>query len=42
MPDLDIDFADRSQALDLFRHTPARLKQRKHNTFSIFVWKPGC
>ena len=41
LPDIDIDFADRSQALDLFRHTPARLKQRKHNTGVYFHRVPS-
>ena len=36
LPDIDIDFADRTQALELFKHTPAKLKERKHNTGVYF------
>jgi DNA polymerase III alpha subunit len=37
MPDIDIDFADRQQALDLIKHIPAAIKDangtfKKHNT----------
>lgn len=37
MPDIDIDFADRTQALDLFKHVTAAIKEedgtfKKHNT----------
>ena len=41
LPDIDIDFADRTQALELFRHVPARLKQRKHNTGVYFHRVPS-
>lgn len=34
--DIDIDFADRTQALKLFKHTPARIENRKHNTGIYF------
>ena len=29
--DIDIDFADRQQALELSKHVPPKLKNRKHN-----------
>jgi len=37
MPDIDIDFADRTKALDLIKHIPASIKEKdgtfkKHNT----------
>jgi len=33
MPDIDIDFADRTKILDIIRHVPATLEDgRKHNT----------
>ena len=36
MPDVDIDFADRTRALDIIKHTPATIIEkgiaRKHNT----------
>ena len=33
MPDIDIDFADRNQILDLIKHVPASISQdKKHNT----------
>jgi hypothetical protein len=32
MPDIDIDFANRLTVLNKFKHVPARLKNRKHNT----------
>lgn len=33
MPDIDIDFADRTKILDLIKHVPATLEDgRKHNT----------
>ena len=41
LPDIDIDFADRTQALNLFKHTPAKLKQRKHNTGVYFHRVPS-
>ena len=41
LPDIDIDFADRIQALELFKHTPAKLKQRKHNTGVYFHRVPS-
>ena len=41
LPDIDIDFADRAQALELFKHTPAKLKQRKHNTGVYFHRVPS-
>ena len=41
LPDIDIDFADRQQALDLFKHVPARLKNRKHNTGVYFHKVPS-
>ena len=41
LPDIDIDFADRTQALELFKHTPAKLKQRKHNTGVYFHRVPS-
>lgn len=41
LPDIDIDFADRQQALDLFKHVPAKLKQRKHNTGVYFHRVPS-
>ena len=41
LPDIDIDFADRTQALELFTHTPAKLKQRKHNTGVYFHRVPS-
>lgn len=34
--DIDIDFADRQKALALFKHVPARLGDRKHNTGVYF------
>ena len=34
--DIDIDFADRTRALQLFKHTPARIQNRKHNTGIYF------
>jgi len=34
--DIDIDFADRQLALDVLRNTPARLKNKKHNTGVYF------
>ena len=30
--DVDIDFADREQILDLIKHIPARQQGRKHNS----------
>ena len=41
LPDIDIDFADRSQALELFKNVPARLKKRKHNTGVYFHRVPS-
>ena len=41
LPDIDIDFADRQQALKLFKHVPARLKERKHNTGVYFHRVPS-
>ena len=41
LPDIDIDFADRAQALNLFKHTPARLKKLKHNTVVYFHRLPS-
>ena len=41
LPDIDIDFADRTQALELFKHTPAKLKERKHNTGVYFHRVPS-
>ena len=41
LPDIDIDFANRSQALGLFKHVPARLKERKHNTGVYFHRVPS-
>ena len=41
LPDIDIDFADRTQVLGLFKHTPAKLKQRKHNTGVYFHRVPS-
>ena len=41
LPDIDIDFADRTQALEVFRHVPAKLKQRKHNTGVYFHRVPS-
>ena len=41
LPDIDIDFADRTQALNLFKHTPAKLKERKHNTGVYFHRVPS-
>ena len=41
LPDIDIDFADRTQALELFKNTPARLKNRKHNTGVYFHRVPS-
>ena len=41
LPDIDIDFADRAKALELFQHTPAKLKQRKHNTGVYFHRVPS-
>tara|TARA_R110000765_G_scaffold56716_3_gene111789 strand:- start:34678 stop:35235 length:558 start_codon:yes stop_codon:yes gene_type:complete len=32
MPDIDLDFADRTQALSKIKHVTARIKDRKHNT----------
>ena len=32
LPDIDIDFADRQQALELFTHVTAKIKNRKQNT----------
>lgn len=36
MPDIDIDFADRTKALDVIKHVPAAIKEKltfkKHNT----------
>ena len=36
MPDIDIDFVDRTQALDLIKHIPASINDngtfKKHNT----------
>ena len=32
MPDIDLDFANRNSALQLVKHVPARLKNKKHNT----------
>lgn len=36
MPDIDIDFADRTKVLELFKHVPASIKEKntykKHNT----------
>lgn len=34
--DIDIDFADRNQILNLIRHTPARQQGRRHNS-GIYV-----
>ena len=41
LPDIDIDFADRSQALEIFKNVPARLKNRKHNTGVYFHRVPS-
>ena len=41
LPDIDIDFADRQQALEVFKHVPAKLKQRKHNTGVYFHRVPS-
>ena len=41
LPDIDIDFADRTEALKLFKHVPARLKNRKHNTGVYFHRVPS-
>jgi len=41
LPDIDIDFADRTQALTLFKHTPAKLKKGKHNTGVYFHRVPS-
>lgn len=41
LPDIDIDFADRTQALEVLRHVPAKLKQRKHNTGVYFHRVPS-
>tara|TARA_B110000858_G_C17610420_1_gene384198 strand:- start:36 stop:605 length:570 start_codon:yes stop_codon:yes gene_type:complete len=41
LPDIDIDFADRSKALTYFKNTPARLKDRKHNTGVYFHRVPS-
>tara|TARA_B110000046_G_scaffold72060_1_gene79936 strand:+ start:10886 stop:11464 length:579 start_codon:yes stop_codon:yes gene_type:complete len=41
LPDIDIDFADRTQVLELFKHTPAKLKERKHNTGVYFHKVPS-
>ena len=41
LPDIDIDFADRQQALELFKHVPAKLKNRKHNTGVYFHRVPS-
>jgi|TARA_B110000503_G_scaffold33913_1_gene55093 hypothetical protein len=32
MPDIDLDFADRTQALSKIKHVTARIQNRKHNT----------
>jgi hypothetical protein len=32
MPDIDIDFADRTLALDVFKHVTASNGDKKHNT----------
>jgi DNA polymerase III alpha subunit len=32
MPDIDIDFADRTLALDVFKHVTASIGDKKHNT----------
>ena len=32
MPDIDLDFADRTRALSKIKHVTARIKDRKHNT----------
>lgn len=34
--DIDIDFSSRDEALKLFKHVPARLQNRKHNTGVYF------
>jgi hypothetical protein len=34
--DIDIDFSSRDDALKLFKHVPARLQNRKHNTGVYF------
>lgn len=36
MPDIDIDFADRTKALDVFKHVTASNGEKKHNT-GIYV-----
>lgn len=41
LPDIDIDFADRTHVLELFKHTPAKLKTRKHNTGVYFHQVPS-
>lgn len=41
LPDIDIDFADRSEVLKHFRHVPAKLKNRKHNTGAYFHRVPS-
>jgi len=41
LPDIDIDFADRNEALALLKHVPARLKNRKHNTGVYFHRVPN-
>ena len=37
LSDIDIDFADRTQALELFKHTPAKLKERAITQVYIFI-----
>ena len=36
MPDIDIDFADRTKALNVFKHVTASIGEKKHNT-GIYV-----
>lgn len=46
MPDIDIDFADRTQVLDVIKHVPAAIKEdngsfKKHNT-GVFCHTIPC
>ena len=41
MPDIDIDFADRNKALDVFKHVTASNGDKKHNT-GIYVTNVPC
>jgi DNA polymerase III alpha subunit len=41
LPDIDIDFADRNEVLEHFKHVPAKLKNRKHNTGVYFHRVPS-